>query len=90
MFLYIVEIFSGENDYDTVGQVIITDQTQWADLLDDNESGEWRKEKNKDKDLVMCCTLHCDSGYKASGRNWDKYVVRIGGVHTMNEVIYSL
>jgi len=59
--------YRGESDYDTTGQVIITDETQWADLLDDNESGEWRKEKNKDKEMVMCCTLNCDTGYKPNG-----------------------
>merc|ERR1719461_2520732 len=61
--------YRGESDYDTEGQVIITDSTEWADLLDDNESGEWRKEKNKDKEMVMCCTLNCDAGYKPNGSN---------------------
>merc|ERR1712176_207425 len=61
--------YRGESDYDTAGQVIITDSTEWADLLDDNESGEWRKEKNKDKEMVMCCTLNCDAGYKPNGSN---------------------
>ena len=62
-----LQCFSGEEEFDTEGQVIITDETQWADLIDEDEG--WRKEKNKDKDMVLCCTLNCDSGYKPSGRN---------------------
>merc|ERR1712176_1116707 len=61
--------YRGEDDFDTAGQVIITDQTQWADLLDQNDSGDWRKEKNKDKEMVLCCTLNCEPGFKPSGSN---------------------